>query len=119
MSGGGASRLAELLPGRLRPIFSLVARCRSWRCAMDFIHELLVQDNSYIIGIRSLPATMLTLNFCTAPVLDTVRRAWRRLIKNYHLDLYSADEDKKRLTADLVQGLNRACEELGTHLERK
>ena len=86
---------------------------------MDFLHELLVQDNSYIIGIRSLPATMLTLNFCTAPVLDTVRRAWRRLIKNYHLDLYSADEDKKRLTADLVQGLNRAYGKLVTHLQRK
>ena len=86
---------------------------------MDFIHELLVQDNSYIIGIRSLPATMLTLNFCTAPVLDTVRRAWRRLIKKYHPELYSTDEDKKRIAMDLVQGLNRAYEELVRHLERK
>ena len=49
------------------PIFSLFARCQSWRCAMDFIHELLVEDNSSIIGIRSLPATMLTLNFQTTP----------------------------------------------------
>ena len=51
--------------------------------------------------------------------LDTVPRTWRRLIKKCHPDLYSADEDKKRIATDLVQGLNRAYEELARHLERK
>ena len=51
--------------------------------------------------------------------LDTVRGAWRRLVKQYHPDLHSADEQKKRTATELVQGLNRAYEELTRHLERK
>ena len=60
--------------------------------------------------------------------LDTVPRTWRRLVKKYHPDLYSADEDKKRIATDLVQGLNRACKNLpdtwnvnrlGTRLEHE
>ncbi len=51
--------------------------------------------------------------------LDTVRGAWRRLVKEYHPDLHSADEQKKRTATELVQGLNRAYEELARHLERK
>jgi len=41
------------------------------------------------------------------------------LFKKYHPELYSADDDKKRIATDLVQGLNRAYEELVRHLERK
>ncbi len=51
--------------------------------------------------------------------LDAVRRTRRRLVKKYHPDLYSADEDKKRIATELVQGLNRAYEELARHLEPK
>ena len=51
--------------------------------------------------------------------LDTVRGAWRRLVKVYHPDLHSADERKKRTATEIVQGLNRAYEELARHLERK
>ncbi len=51
--------------------------------------------------------------------LDTVRGAWRRLVKEYHPDLHSADEQKKHTATELVQGLNRAYEELTKHLERK
>ena len=51
--------------------------------------------------------------------LDTVRGAWRRLVKEYHPDLHSADERKRRTATELVQGLNRAYEELTKHLERK
>ncbi len=51
--------------------------------------------------------------------LDTVRGAWRRLVKEYHPDLHSADERKRRTATELVQGLNRAYEELVKHLERK
>ena len=51
--------------------------------------------------------------------LDTVRLTWRRLVKKYHPDLHSADEQKKRTATELVQGLNRAYEELARHLEHK
>ena len=51
--------------------------------------------------------------------LDTVRRTWKRLVKKYHPDLYSANEQKRRTATELVQGLNRAYEELTRHLERK
>jgi len=51
--------------------------------------------------------------------LDSVRRTWRRLVKKYHPDLHSGDEDKKRIATEIVQGLNRAYEELARHLERK
>ncbi len=51
--------------------------------------------------------------------LDTVREAWRQLVKKYHPDLHSADEQKQRTATELVQGLNRAYEELARHLERK
>ena len=51
--------------------------------------------------------------------LDTVRRTWRRLVKKYHPDLHSADEQKKRTATELVQGLNSAYEELARHLECK
>ena len=51
--------------------------------------------------------------------LDTVRRTWRRLVKKYHPDLHSGDKQKRRTATELVQGLNRAYEELARHLERK
>ena len=60
-----------------------------------------------------------TLDLPYGTGLDRVFRTWRRLVKKSHPDLYLADEDKKRIATDLVQGLNRACEELGRHLERK
>ena len=51
--------------------------------------------------------------------LDTVHETWRRLVKKYHPDLHSANEHKKRIATELLQGLNRAYEELAKHLERK
>jgi len=41
------------------------------------------------------------------------------LIKKHHPDLYSADEDRKLIATDFVQGLDRTKEELVTHLERQ
>ena len=51
--------------------------------------------------------------------LDAVHETWRRLVKKYHPDLHSANEHKKRIATELLQGLNRAYEELAKHLERK
>ena len=50
---------------------------------------------------------------------DTVHETWRRLVKKYHPDLHSANEHKKRIATELLQGLNRAYEELAKHLKRK
>ncbi len=51
--------------------------------------------------------------------LDMVYETRRRLVKKYHPDLYSADEKKRRVATELLQGLNRAYGELAKHLERK
>ena len=59
---------------------------------------------------------MLLLNFRTVPA-SMVSRTWRRWVKKSDPVLYSADEDKKGIATDLVQGLNRAYEELARHLE--
>lgn len=44
--------------------------------------------------------------------LETVRQAWKRLLKKYHPDLHSGEPEKQRIANELVQGLNRAYEEL-------
>ena len=69
-------------------------------------------------GIRFLSTTMLLLSLRTVPA-SMVSRTWRRWVKKSDPVLYSADEDKKGIATDLVQGLNRAYEELARHLERK
>lgn len=51
--------------------------------------------------------------------LEAVRNAWKRLVRQYHPDLHSADAQKKQVANELVQGLNRAYEELSRHLEQQ
>lgn len=48
--------------------------------------------------------------------LETVRRAWKRLVRKYHPDLHSKDPEKRRVANELTQGLNRAYEELAKRL---
>ena len=51
--------------------------------------------------------------------IDAVREARRRLLKQYHPDLHSADPEKKQTATQLAQGLNRAHDELVSRLDRK
>ena len=51
--------------------------------------------------------------------IDAVREARRRLLKQYHPDLHSADPEKKQIATQLAQGLNRAHDELVSRLDRK
>ena len=44
--------------------------------------------------------------------LETVRKAWKKLVRKYHPDLHSTDPVKRRLANELSQGLNRAYEEI-------
>ena len=49
--------------------------------------------------------------------LAAVRRAWKRLVKNYHPDLHSDDPEKRRIANELTQGINHAYKRLADHLE--
>lgn len=49
--------------------------------------------------------------------LVTVRSAYKRLVKKYHPDLHSAQADKKKTATVLIQGLNKAYEELAKSLQ--
>ena len=48
--------------------------------------------------------------------LETVRHAWKNLLRKYHPDLHSNDPEKRRIATELTQGLNRAFEELERRL---
>lgn len=44
--------------------------------------------------------------------LAAVTAAWKRLLKKYHPDLHSGDPEKQRIANELVQGLNKAYQEI-------
>lgn len=48
--------------------------------------------------------------------LETVRRAWKQLLRQYHPDLHSGDPKKQEIANKLVQGLNHAYKELEKRL---
>lgn len=49
--------------------------------------------------------------------LKTVHEAWKRLLRKYHPDLYSADPDRHETGTELVKQLNHAYAELRKRLE--
>jgi DnaJ-domain-containing protein 1 len=49
--------------------------------------------------------------------LETVRKAWKILLRKYHPDLHSDDAEKVRVANELVQGLNNAYKELEKRLK--
>lgn len=51
--------------------------------------------------------------------LETVRRAWRKLVAMYHPDKFAGDPEKQRIATELTKGINRAYEELTKHLSKK
>jgi DnaJ-class molecular chaperone len=51
--------------------------------------------------------------------LETATRAWKKMLKKYHPDLHSNNTEKKQIANELVQGLNRAYEEIKKYLEKK
>jgi DnaJ-domain-containing protein 1 len=51
--------------------------------------------------------------------LNTVRTAWRKLVRQYHPDKFSADPERQKLATELTKGLNFAYQELEKHLQKK
>ena len=51
--------------------------------------------------------------------LDTVRAAWKGMMKKYHPDLHGADPEKRRLAGELTANLTRAYQELEAALEQE
>ncbi len=51
--------------------------------------------------------------------LETVRAAWRRLVRRYHPDLHGADPERQRVATELLKGLNHAFEQLEKRLEEQ
>ena len=50
--------------------------------------------------------------------IETVRQAWKRMVRKYHPDLHSRNPEKRRIANELTQGLNRAYEELAKQLQQ-
>ncbi len=48
--------------------------------------------------------------------LETVRRAWKNLLRKYHPDRHSGDPEKQAIANKLVQELNHAFQELEKRL---
>ena len=51
--------------------------------------------------------------------LETVRAAWKGMMRKYHPDLHGADPEKRRLAGELTANLTRAYQELAAALEQK
>ncbi|HJZ85297.1 MAG TPA: J domain-containing protein [Polyangia bacterium] len=49
--------------------------------------------------------------------LDTVKQAYRRLMRKYHPDLHSGDPEKQKVATELAQALSRAYNELEVALK--
>ena len=47
---------------------------------------------------------------------ETVKLAWKNLLRKYHPDLHSSDPDKQQVATELVKGLNQAYEQLSRRL---
>lgn len=51
--------------------------------------------------------------------LETAKKAWKSLVKKYHPDLHSSDPRKQKTANELVQGINKAYEEIRKHYREK
>jgi len=51
--------------------------------------------------------------------LETVRRAWRKMLKKYHPDLHGDDPEKRRVANELTAELTKAYRELEKALTNK
>lgn len=51
--------------------------------------------------------------------LETVRRAWRKMVAKYHPDKFAGQPEKQQIATELTKGINRAYEELTKYLSKK
>jgi len=48
---------------------------------------------------------------------ETVHKAWKKMVRQYHPDMHSGNEEKQRVATELLQGLNEAHDILKKHLK--
>jgi len=48
--------------------------------------------------------------------LETVKKAWKKLLQKYHPDLHSDDPQRKQIAHELTQGLNQAYTQIRKRL---
>ncbi len=50
--------------------------------------------------------------------LETVTKAWKKLLRKYHPDMHSTDPEKVKIANEIVQVLNNAYNELQKYLAK-
>jgi DnaJ-domain-containing protein 1 len=51
--------------------------------------------------------------------LEAVKKAYRKLMKQYHPDKFSGDPEKQKTATELTKGLNKAYQELEKYLQSR
>lgn len=51
--------------------------------------------------------------------LETVKKAYRNLMKRYHPDNFAGNPEKQKIATEIAKGLNKAYQELEKHLQSR
>ncbi len=51
--------------------------------------------------------------------LEAVKKAYRKLMKQYHPDKFSSNPEKQRIATEITKGLNKAYQELEKYLQSR
>ncbi len=73
----------------------------------DFTSETFIDNKD-----KEIRKYYANLEIPYASNIETVTRAWKRLLKKYHPDLHSTDPDKLILAQELTKGINHAYEKI-------
>lgn len=109
------SRLANLLRAQFSGTIDLQHRDADWRAGHDDTGGFDYNDTTPKGGEKIDPRIAgyyANLEVPYGADIETVRKAWKRLLRTYHPDLHSSDPEKVRIANQIVQGLNKAHDEL-------
>jgi DnaJ-domain-containing protein 1 len=77
------------------------------------------QDYKSTVKNEKLAQYYANLELPNGSNLEEVKKAWKRLLKQYHPDKHSLDEEKRKVATVLTQKLNEAYFELEKELKNK